>query len=199
MGIVDLHILYPVKGVVAHQLEAPKHHIPAVHGEIVAFCRHMVKLHILAVPEGFSRIGKVYILQVYTPAATEILGSLNHRILYRNMICIPYACTGHLKPGTVSCRDIFGIPEGILPFKHAVLQLNVMALFQRRFPICKDAVIDFQIRPLKQRSFSCQILLSDFSCLHDFFLLKFLNTILCVLFLILLFFPELYDKDTGHR
>ena len=50
---MDFHILYPVKGVVAHQLEVPERHIPAVHGEIVAFCRHMVKLHILAVPERF--------------------------------------------------------------------------------------------------------------------------------------------------
>ena len=45
-----LHIFCPVKRIITHKLEITYHHIPGIHGEIVASGSHMFHLYTAAVP-----------------------------------------------------------------------------------------------------------------------------------------------------
>ena len=61
-------------------------------------------------------------------AAAEILRRLDYGIFHREIVGVPDAGPGHLKPGAVLGGDVFRVPEGIFPLEHAVFQVDIAGL-----------------------------------------------------------------------
>ena len=152
---MDLCVFHPVKGIISNQHKIMKLHIPAVHREIIPFRGNLLHHNPFTVPQRFSRIGQIHLLQHQPMTPAEILRCFDDRIFHRDIVRIPYSRTRHFKPGTIFRQNIFAVPQRIFPLKHAAEKFNIMTFLQRRFPVRKNSIINFQIISLEKRTFTC--------------------------------------------
>ena len=120
-GIMNLHILHTIKGIITDQFKMINLHILTVHCKIITGCCHMIQCNIPAIPKRLLRMREINILQSYSITSSEILRCFNDRILHADIVCIPYAGSCHIKPCAALRFHMITIPQRILPPKQTVI------------------------------------------------------------------------------
>jgi alanine racemase len=76
-------------------------------------------------------------------------------------VCIPYSRSGHYKESATINTNIIAIPQGIFPFKNAIIDSNIVAFLQGGLAIRENGISDHEILSLEKCSFSGKHLLVD--------------------------------------
>ena len=69
--------------------------------------------------------------------ATEIFGRLDEGIVHVDVLGVPDAGARHFKQRAVFEVDILGVPQGVFPLEHGVVEGDVMAFFEGDSPSSK--------------------------------------------------------------
>ena len=140
--------------------------LPRIHTKVGALRFNTLEVYILAIPEGFRRIGEVDVGEEDSRAAAEELSCLQRAILHAEVLHIPHASVRHsFEHGVLHCNRV-GVPEGVLPLENAVVDGNVTGFFERRFAFAEYAVTHLSVMQAVERAFAGEVLASDcLSCL----------------------------------
>ena len=88
-----------------------------------------MNLEPLNFPEGFIGIIDNHVIYSHTVHLAEELGTIDYAVGHFHVIAVPYCrARAHREVATGYFRAIY-VPQGIFPFKVAVVALNVVALF----------------------------------------------------------------------
>ena len=120
----------------------------------------MVHCHVIAAPQCLLRMGECHIrkLQVFTSA--EVFWRLDECPSHCDIISVPDSGSRHLKPVAILRNNVLAVPQRILPFEHASVQIYIAALLKRRLAVVKYRIIYIEIFFHEKSSLTCQKLLS---------------------------------------
>ena len=120
----------------------------------------MIYCHVIAAPECLLRMGECHIRKLHPFTSAKILRCLDERTPHRDIISVPDSGSRHLKPVAILRNNVLAVPQRILPFEHAAVEIYAAALLKRRLAVVKYRIIYIEIFSHEKSSLTCQKLLS---------------------------------------
>lgn len=131
-------------------------------------------------------MGECHIRKLQTFTSAEVLWRLDECTPHRDIISVPHSGSRHLKPVAILRNNVLAVPQRILPFEHAAVQIYAAALLKRRLAVVKYRIIYIEIFPMKRalspvRNSCLMIFFSSFLSISFIFLLYILYYIIGLL------------------
>ena len=120
----------------------------------------MIYGHVIAAPKGLLSMGECHIRKLQPFTSAEVLWCLDECPPHRDIISVPDSGSRHLKPVAILRNNVLAVPQRILPFEHAAVQIYAAALLKRRLAVVKYRIIYIEIFSHEKSSLTCQKLLS---------------------------------------